>query len=139
MSETLKLGIVGSRTFDDYERLCRCIEKFNKQTGNQRPLEIVSGGAKGADSLAERYAKDNGLALKVFYPKCGPNASRDEFRAAAFARNAEIVGYSEKVIAFWDMSSNGTRNTIKLAKAAHKLYGVVDVSQPPKAKPGEAK
>lgn len=55
--------VVGSRTFDDYELMKKKLDHILK---NYHRIVIVSGGARGADSLAERYAKEKGYPLKVF-------------------------------------------------------------------------
>jgi len=45
-------AVIGSRGFDDYKTMCDELSKYNL-------TKIVSGGADGADNLAERYAKEN--------------------------------------------------------------------------------
>ena len=55
----MKLAIVGTRTFTDYEFLCWEVNKFSNIT------EIISGGAKGADKLAEQYAKEHKIPLSI--------------------------------------------------------------------------
>ncbi len=72
--------------------------------------EIVSGGAKGVDSIAAEYAKKKGLKLTVFLPQY------EEYgRAAPIIRNKEIVDYADKIVAFWDGKSRGTFSVIKYA------------------------
>ena len=106
----MRVAIVGSRNITDddknekgedywYEKICASIPK--------NCTEIVSGGADGIDSLAERYAKERGLMLKVFYPEYNRYG-----KSAAFIRNAQIVEYAHLVIAFWDGKSRGTADTI---------------------------
>lgn len=90
------------------------------------PLEIVSGGARGADSLAERYANERGLATKIFLPDWESHG-----KGAGFIRNRDIVDYADYVIAFWDFKSKGTGHTVGLAKVSQKLYGIVDFTKPP--------
>ena len=69
--------------------------------------EIVSGGAKGIDSCASEYAKRNGIKLTEFLPEY------DKYgRAAPIIRNKQIVDYADKVIAFWDGDSKGTKSVI---------------------------
>lgn len=45
----MKLSVIGSRTFENYEMLAAEILKLNLNIST-----IISGGAKGADALAER-------------------------------------------------------------------------------------
>lgn len=105
----MKLAVIGSRGFDNYQELCSQLDKIEGIT------EIVSGGAKGADSLAEKYAHEKGLKLAVFkpdYAKWG--------KGAPHVRNSEIVAYCDVLVAFWDGESPGTRSTIEKAKKAGK-------------------
>ena len=52
----IRLGIVGGRNYTDYEsfkiHLCKTLKNWNLTIANVET--VVSGGAKGADSLAER-------------------------------------------------------------------------------------
>lgn len=105
--------IVGSRTFEDYDFLK---EKVDHLLGNHTDVEIVSGGAAGADSLAERYANDRNFPLQVFPPDWMRYGKR-----AGYVRNREMHQYistfkDRGVIAFWDGKSKGTAQNFRLAK-----------------------
>jgi hypothetical protein len=102
----VKLAIVGSRTFNDYELLKNTVYRIKSSV-----LQIISGGAKGADSLAKRYADDNDIELVEFIPDWNKYG-----RSAGFRRNVEIVENCDALIAFWDGVSNGTNHSINLAK-----------------------
>ncbi len=102
---SLRLAVVGSRSCEDYEMVSGFLKNFN----NQKPI-IVSGGAKGVDSLAERFADENELKKKIYkadWSKYG--------RAAGPVRNQQIVENSDAMIAFATRDSNGTKNSVKLA------------------------
>ena len=58
-----RILIAGSRSYNDYEEF-RDIMNFICKDYND--IEIVSGGAHGADFLAEKYAKEYKLKLTVF-------------------------------------------------------------------------
>lgn len=118
----LKCAIIGGRDFDDYDFMKKMLdEKFD----NLSFVEcIVSGGAKGADTLAEGYAKDIGRPMVVYrpdYKKFG--------RAAPFIRNSEIVEHSDIVYAFWDGRSNGTRDALNKAKELGKIIYIFNYNQ----------
>jgi len=49
----MKLAIVGSRTFENYDLVCAEVAKIQE---TQNVDLIVSGGAKGADTLAKKFA-----------------------------------------------------------------------------------
>lgn len=109
----MKILVVGSRDFNNYEMLKNAIDTA---TNTYEDIEIISGGAKGADSLAEQYAKEKGYALKVF------PADWDKYgKSAGYRRNAEMHKYISEFddrlcIAFWDRQSKGTQHSFDLAK-----------------------
>jgi hypothetical protein len=104
----MKVIIAGSRDFNDYNLLknnCDVLLSLTKEN-----IEIVSGGARGADSLGERYAQENNLELKIF------PADWSIGKGAGFIRNKQMADYSDALIAFWDGKSKGTKMMIDLAK-----------------------
>lgn len=106
------VAIVGSRGFTDYSFLHKRIRKIMRL---YHISCIVSGGANGADSLAERFAQEHGISLKVFKPDW------DQFgKRAGILRNIEIVKASDVVVAFWDQKSRGTEFTINECKRQGK-------------------
>jgi hypothetical protein len=109
----MKVAVIGSREFNDYERLRDTLSLF--------PItKIISGGAKGADSLSERYARENGIPTEIYH------AQWDLFgKKAGFLRNTTIVENSELVIAFWDGKSRGTRDSIGKASKQKKQTFIV--------------
>lgn len=105
----MKIAVVGSRTFNDYKLLRSTLNKYDH-------IElIVSGGAKGADSLAEKYARENGIETLIFKPDWDKNG-----KAAGYIRNVDIIKNCDLVIAFWDGKSKGTKHSIDLAKNGNK-------------------
>ena len=101
--------IAGSRYFDDYALLQNHADKM---LSNQVDIEIVSGGASGADALGERYAKDRGYKLKIF-----PADWATHGRKAGPIRNREMAEYADALLAYWDGKSRGTKNMIEEARA----------------------
>lgn len=100
----MNLGIVGSRDFNDYWMLASYVDKLVEEYGI---TSIVSGGAKGADTLARTYAEANGLELIEYL------AEWDRYgKSAGFKRNELIWKDSDVIIAFWDGESKGTKHTI---------------------------
>ena len=102
----MRVAIVGSRNIEydkmkekAYALLCRHIPA--------NATEIVSGGAVGIDTLAEIYAKQNGLPTKIFKPDYARYGKR-----APLVRNDKIVGYAQYVLAIWDGNSHGTAYTV---------------------------
>lgn len=109
----MKILIVGSRNFCDY-KLFKDI--LNNIIHNNDNIEIISGGAIGADKFAEQYAFENKLPIKIFYPDWNKYG-----KSAGYRRNAEMHKYISEFdnrlcIAFWDGKSKGTQHNFNLAK-----------------------
>lgn len=106
----MKLAVIGSRTIVSAD--------IAPHAGGA--TEIVSGGARGLDSLAARYAEEQGLKLTVFRPDY-----RQYGNPAPHIRNRQIVDYSDAVLAFWDGKSRGTKEVIDYARNHGKRVDVV--------------
>lgn len=109
----MKLAVVGSRNFDNYPLLQYELDKI-------KPSLIISGGAKGADELAEVYAFDRKIPTKIFYADWETLG-----KTAGFLRNIKIVNECDFLIAFWDKESKGTKSSIDLAMKRNKLLRIV--------------
>ena len=109
----MRLAVVGSRNFTDYETAKVILDELQKDIGFTR---IISGGADGADSLAEKYAWENNIDISIFVPDWSIG------RQAGFIRNVEIWDNADYGVAFWNGESNGTAHSFKLAKNRTKDY-----------------
>ena len=108
--EFVKVAIVGSRNFSNYDIFCNIIWRVCSE--NNLKIEwIISGGARGADSLAERYAKENNINITIVYPKWDLYG-----KSAGIIRNHNIIKSCDVCIAFWDGESMGTKNDIDLCE-----------------------
>lgn len=76
---------------------------------------IVSGGARGVDSIAAAYAREHGLELVEFLPEYEKYG-----RGAPLRRNHQIIEAADLVLAFWDGQSRGTSYTVREACKARK-------------------
>ena len=113
----MKLAIVGSRTFENYDLVCAEVAKIQE---TQKVDLIVSGGAKGADTLAKKFAALHKIPLMEFCP------DYDRYgRGAPLQRNTQIVRNSDMVLAFVTATSKGTWDTIRKAQAAGKRVIIV--------------
>jgi len=113
----MKLAVVGSRNFNDYPLMKKYLDKIH----SIEPITlIVSGGALGADTYAECWAEDNKVSRKIFKPEWNKYGKK-----AGFLRNVTIIENSNKVIAFWDGKSRGTKHSIDLAKKQGKKCKIV--------------
>ena len=103
-----KVIIAGCRDFTDYALLRSFADDALAGIDD---IEIVSGGARGADALGERYARERGRNLKVF------PAEWEKWGAVAGPiRNSQMAGYADALFAFWDGKSAGTRDMIRKAE-----------------------
>lgn len=100
----MKIGIVGSRNFNQYSLVKEVMDDYIAEVDT-----VVSGGAKGADTLGELWAKENDIATLIFKPDWNKFGKR-----AGFIRNQDIVKNSDLVVAFWDGQSKGTKSSIDL-------------------------
>ena len=82
--------------------------------------EIVSGGARGVDTCAAEYARQNGLKLTEFFPQYERYG-----RSAPIKRNYEIVDYADSLLVFWDGCSKGTLSVIKYAEKIGKPCKII--------------
>lgn len=104
----MKVIIAGSRNFNDYNSLKNKLDIILK---NQKEVTIVSGTARGADRLGERYAEENHHKLEK-YP-----AMWDIYgKKAGYMRNEEMAKFSDACVVFWDGKSKGTKHMIDIAK-----------------------
>jgi hypothetical protein len=117
------LGVVGCRYYSGYEYLSIILDQFIQING--KPLNIVSGGAKGVDSLAARYALEKNIPLIEYHPDIGNG--NINFATAAKARNTQIVNASHTIIAFPSSRSKGTWDTIRKAQQAAKYLYIYEI------------
>lgn len=91
---------------------------------------IISGGARGVDSIAEQAAKESELTVLVFPAHWHDTAGRYH-RDAGFKRNQIIVNESDSVLAFWDGKSRGCADTAcKAYKAGKRVVAIGPDGQP---------
>ena len=101
----MKILIAGSRTITDMDILLKVIKLSGYKITSSD--EIVSGGARGVDTLAEIYAKNNGIPIKIFKPDW------DKYgKSAGVIRNYEMAKYCDGAIVIHN-GSNGSLNMIR--------------------------
>lgn len=72
---------------------------------------VVSGTAKGVDTLGEVWAKEENIPIER-YP-----ADWDQHgKAAGHIRNSQMANNAEALVAVWDGVSRGTKNMIDTAR-----------------------
>lgn len=115
----LSIGVAGSRGIMNYDTFK---EHFDKFVQDKDIAFIVSGGAKGVDSMGERYAKEHDIQTKIFIPNWKKHG-----KSAGYKRNVDIVNASDEVFAMWDGVSKGTKHTIDITRKQNKICEVVRI------------
>ena len=102
----MKLAIIGSRELyiDEPDKfITKCV------------TALVSGGARGIDTCARDYARENGLKMIEYFPDY-----KKYGRSAPLKRNILIIEEADQVLAFWDGKSRGTKFVIDKCKEMNK-------------------
>ena len=108
----MKLLIAGSRSITEFD----LAPHIPSDT-----TTIISGGAKGIDTLAEDYVDKNGLEKVIVRPEYTKYG-----RAAPIKRNYQMVDMCDSVLVIWDCVSKGTESTIRYAeKNNKKIYKII--------------
>jgi hypothetical protein len=122
--KTYRLCVCGSRHFDNYDLLCRKLDKLTEKIKEKRKIVVVTGAGagivignrkrRGADALAEKWAYERRYSLLRFHADWNKHG-----KAAGPIRNSEMIqkGQPDAVIAFWDGESKGTKDAIDKAEA----------------------
>ena len=113
------LAIVGSQTLVD-PSIENLISGFITNHPNYPGIVIVSGGAIGPDSIAVAIAKE----LRLDYEEYLPDWKRFGI-AAGMIRNTLIIDRATEVLAIWDGSSPGTKDSITKTKLLKKPLTVI--------------
>ena len=90
----MRVLVCGGRDFNDHHKVFQTLADIQ----DEMPINcIISGGAKGADKLGERFAKDRGIELDIY-----PAQWNVYGRSAGFRRNTQMLveGKPDLVLAF---------------------------------------
>ena len=111
----MNIAIIGSRDYPDLRAVAAYV--------NTLPLDtvVISGGARGVDLTAEQQAMKRGLKVCVFRPDW-----KRYGKSAGFRRNRQIVEAADRVVAFWDGRSRGTKHDIDLAREMGKELEIIE-------------
>jgi lactate dehydrogenase-like 2-hydroxyacid dehydrogenase len=102
----MKTIIAGSRDGITYDDVVKAMEKCPWQ-----PTEIVSGKARGVDTIGEQWAKENNIPVVEF-----PANWKKYGKRAGYLRNEQMAEYADALVAVWDGSSKGTAHMIRIAE-----------------------
>lgn len=102
----MKILVCGGRDYQNYQRVCEVLDQLMPIT------LVIHGAAKGADSLADRWARDREIPVQPV------PADWDQYgKAAGHIRNAEMLLMGpDRVVAF--PGGRGTDNMVQQAMNA---------------------
>ena len=107
----MKLLIAGSRGITSFDLTPYITEEVDT---------ILTGGAKGIDTIAEEYADSHGIKKTIIKPQY------DRYgKGAPMVRNKELVNLCDKALIIWDGVSKGTKFTADFAKKMNKEVTVI--------------
>ena len=109
----MKLLIVGSRSIVDFDLSPYIPEEADT---------IISGGAGGIDTLAEKYADEKRISKYIIRPSYARFG-----KGAPLKRNEQMVEIADAVLIVWDGKSKGTEYTLKYAKRLNKKIILVQL------------
>ncbi len=104
----LKVIVAGGRDFEDYDLLS---EKLDKMFSQRDDVVIVSGMARGADSLAVKYATEHKIRVSEF-----PAQWDKHGKSSGFKRNIDMARFADACVCFWNGKSVGTQHMIDTAR-----------------------
>lgn len=108
--QPVRLIVAGGRDFTNYQHAEQNL-LYVLQYIDLKTVEIVCGGARGADMLGKLFALKYNLPIKLFIPDWNGLGKK-----AGFMRNREMAEYGTHLVAFWDSKSRGTANMLQEAK-----------------------
>tara|TARA_A100001201_G_scaffold111214_1_gene95171 strand:+ start:74 stop:3061 length:2988 start_codon:yes stop_codon:yes gene_type:complete len=120
----LNVIVAGGRNYSDYKTVKAKLDDFRSTLKPGREINIISGGATGADSLGERYAKENNLDIRRFSADWNQHG-----KAAGPIRNEQMAAEGDVLISF--PGGTGTKNMIKNMRSRGKrVIGGIPVPKP---------
>lgn len=122
------LIIAGSRGIEDYNALLGLVADV---TEDQMITKVISGGAKGVDSMAPKIAE----VLDVPFEEHPADWSQHG-RGAGIVRNIEMAQNGHCLAALWDGKSKGTGHMI-LEAHKHGLAVYVSIAKSTKVDLGK--
>lgn len=104
--ERINVIIAGTRTFKNYKLMCTVMKVIREK---YPCIQIISGGAKGADKLGELYALKHKIPYTVY------EAEWDKYgKKAGFKRNEQMAQIGQVLVLFWNGDSSGSRDMLHL-------------------------
>ena len=132
----MKLGITGSRTIAQFDFIPYFMMRdqeflaFCRRHGlaRRKITKVITGGARGIDSIAFQTAESAGIRNLQFLPDRKKFPGKMILKAFQ-ERNRLIVDTCDLLLAVWDGKSRGTENTLAYARKVNKPAFLIQVCQ----------
>ena len=117
-----KIIVAAGRSFNNYDLLEQKLDYYLSSKINEGyDIVIISGTAKGADSLGEKYAINKGYEIERF------PANWDKYgKSAGYRRNVDMANAADACIVFWDGTSPGSKHMIDIANTKRLALRIVN-------------
>lgn len=121
-NKSFRIIIAGSRSFQDYKLLKERMDFYlQDKLDDGYNIIIISGTARGADQLGEKYANEMGYSIER-YP-----ANWDLGKSAGYKRNVEMAKVADACVVFYNGTSPGTKHMINIANSKNLPLRIVNV------------
>jgi len=104
----MRVIIAGGREFTDRALMSRKLAHIFK---DKTPDVVLTGKARGADTLGEQWARRNGVEVEEYYADWDGLGKR-----AGYVRNEAMAVSATHLVAFYDGQSKGTGHMITLGR-----------------------
>ena len=109
--------VAGSRNFNDWRLAYQTLNEHKDEI-----KEVICGDAKGADTIGAKWAEENRIKVNHF-----PADWQKYGAAAGYVRNKQMGDIADKLIAFWDGKSPGTKHMIEYMRELGKDIEVIKI------------
>lgn len=110
MDSRVRLIVSGSRDICNEILVCGILQRYYVEVFDFDVDAVITGGARGVDSIAHKWARLIGLRTIV------RNADWDRYgKSAGPIRNREMLEYGNTLLAIWNGKSKGTKDMIDIS------------------------
>ncbi len=103
-----KVIVAGSRTITDVKAIRKAMNEYWLEVG---PYTVISGTARGVDTIAAIIAENAGIHVKEM-----PADWKKHGRSAGYRRNEDMAKEATHLLCLWDGESIGAKHMIDIAK-----------------------
>lgn len=113
----MNLAVIGSRSLIDEKIVFETLDLLKDKI-----CVLITGGADGADQIAEKWASINNVPKIIHLPDWANHG-----KSAGIRRNRLIAQDCDLCVAFWDGVSKGTKSTIDMCLRMQKHVNIISL------------